>query len=107
AFPELSFATLHATGKQIPGMVDWHRFRMHFPKDAVLVRTLSLGTQRLETQLLHFDGVDWHAYTFAWRDDHSDADLVPTDGGEKEVRGLATASHPAARVWQFHSRSQC
>src|SRR5439155_22910515 len=53
------------------------------------------------------DGVDWHAYTFAWRDDHSDADLVPTDGGEKEVRGLATASHPAARVWQFHSRSQC
>ena len=32
------------TGKPIPGMVDWHNFRMHFPKDAVLVRTISLGT---------------------------------------------------------------
>ena len=74
------------TGKPIPGMVYWHNFRMHFPKDAVLVRTLSLGGRRLETQILHFDGVDWRAYTFAWRDDQTDADLVPADGAEKEVR---------------------
>ncbi len=59
--------------------------------------------RRIETQLLHFDGVDWHAYTFAWRDDQSDADLVPADGAEK--RGAATGSR--TRVWQFHSRSQC
>ena len=86
AFPGESSATLYATGKPIPGMVDWHNFRMHFPKDAVLVRTLSLGGRRLETQLLHFDGVDWRAYTFAWRDDQADADLVPAEGAEKEVR---------------------
>ena len=86
AFPGVSSATLYATGKPIPGMVDWHNFRMHFPKDAVLVRTLSLAGRRLETQLLHFDGVDWHAYTFAWRDDQADADLVPADGAEKEVQ---------------------
>ena len=97
AFPGMSSATLHATGKPIPGMVDWHNFRMHFPKDAVLVRTLSLGRRRIETQLLHFDGIDWHAYTFAWRDDQSDADLVPADGAEKE---LSAATRIA--LWQFH-----
>ena len=76
----------YATGKPIPGLVYWHNFRMHFPKDAVLMRTLSLAARRLETQLLHYDGVDWRAYTYAWRDDQTDADLVPADGAEKEVR---------------------
>lgn len=102
AFPGESFATLHAAGKPIPGMVDWHNFHLHFPKDAVLVRTISLHGRRLETQLLHFDGVDWNPYTFAWRDDQTDADLVPADGAEKEV-GEGTSK----RFWQFHSRSQC
>jgi putative heme-binding domain-containing protein len=83
-------------------MVDWHNFRMHFPKDAVLMRTMSLNGRRLETQLLHFDGIDWHAYSFAWRDDQSDADLVPADGSEKEI---PDGKHH--RFWQFPSRSQC
>jgi putative heme-binding domain-containing protein len=102
AFPGVSSALLHATGKPIPGLVYWHNFRMHFPKDAVLMRTLSLGARRLETQMLHYDGVDWRAYTYAWRDDQSDADLVPGDGAEKEVR-----DGQRDFVWQFHSRSQC
>jgi putative heme-binding domain-containing protein len=103
AFPGESSATLHGgAGKPIPGMVDWHNFRMHFPKDAVLVRTLSFGGRRVETQLLHFDGVDWHPYSFAWRDDQTDADLVPADGTEKEV---PNGKH--TRLWQFPSRSQC
>ena len=113
AFPGHSSATLHTTAKPIPGMVYWHNFRMHFPKDAVLMRTLSLGTRRIETQLLHYDGMDWRAYTFAWRDDQLDADLVPADGAEKEVpvsplaplgRGVGGEGK---RLWQFHSRSQC
>jgi putative heme-binding domain-containing protein len=102
AFPGASSATLYATGKPIPGLVYWHNFRMHFPKDAVLVRTLSLVGRRIETQLLHYDGVDWRAYTFAWRDDQSDADLVAAEGAETEVQD---GEH--RRVWQFHSRGQC
>jgi putative heme-binding domain-containing protein len=103
AFPGESFANLHAgKGKPLPGNVDWHNFRLHFPKDAVLVRTLSLGGKRVETQILHFDGVDWHAYSFAWRDDQTDADLVPADGAEKEI-----TVDKQQRVWQFHSRTQC
>src|SRR5439155_21930810 len=38
AFPRESSATLYpANGNPIPGMVDWHDLRLHFPKDAVLV----------------------------------------------------------------------
>ena len=102
AFPSTSSATLYSPGKPIPGNVDWHNFRMHFPKDAVLVRTISLGERRVETQILHFDGIDWRAYTYAWRDDQSNADLVPADGGEKEL-----IDGKDKRIWQFHSRSQC
>jgi putative heme-binding domain-containing protein len=103
AFPDMASVTLYAgLGKPIPGNVDWHRFRMHFPKDAVLMKTISLGGRRVETQLLHFDGIDWHPYTFAWRDDQADADLVPADGMDKEV-----ADGKQMRVWQFHSRTQC
>ncbi len=102
AFPGVSSATLYAAGKPIPGNVNWHFFRMHFPKDAVLMKTISLDGRRLETQILHFDGVDWHAYSFAWRDDQADADLVPADGMDKEVQ-----DGKQKRLWQFHSRSQC
>jgi putative heme-binding domain-containing protein len=102
AFPGVSPAVLHSEPKPIPGMVYWHNFRLHFPENAVLVRTISLGRRRLETQLLHFDGIDWQPYTYAWRDDQTDADLVPADGGEKEV-----PDGNNKRLWQFHSRSQC
>jgi putative heme-binding domain-containing protein len=100
--PGNSAATLYTQPKPIPGMVNWHNFRLHFPENAVLARTISLGGQRLETQVLHFDGVDWQPYTYAWRDDQSDADLVPADGSEKEV-----SLGGQKRLWQFHSRSQC
>ena len=102
ALPGTSSAVLHAQGKPVPGLVYWHNFRMHFPENAVLVRTLSLGGRRMETQLLHFTGEDWRAYTYAWRDDHQDADLVPVDGAETQ---FGDGSHQ--RIWQFQSRSQC
>jgi putative heme-binding domain-containing protein len=102
ALPGVSSVTLHAEGKPVPGLVYWHSFRMHFPKDAVLVRTQSLGGRRVETQILHFEGADWRGYTFAWRDDQADADLVPADGAEKELR-----DGTQKRVWQFPSRIQC
>ena len=100
--PGESAATLYTQPKPILGMVNWHNFRLHFPENAVLARTISLGGQRVETQLLHFDGVDWQPYTYAWRDDQADADLVPADGAEKEI-----SLGGQKKLWQFHSRSQC
>jgi putative heme-binding domain-containing protein len=104
AFPGTSAATLYTTGKPLAGMVYWHSFRMHFPKDAVLLRTLSLAGRRVETQLLHYDGVDWRGYSFAWRENQTDADLVAGDGAEREVRD---PDHGGTRLWQVPSRTQC
>src|SRR5688572_16083299 len=102
ALPSDSTVMLHETGKPVPGLVYWHNFRMHFPENAVLMRTLSLGQRRLETQLLHFADGDWRGYTYVWRDDQSDADLAPADGAEKELE-----IGGQRRIWQFQSRSQC
>lgn len=100
--PGDSAMTLYTEGKPVPGLVYWHSFRMHFPQNAVLMRTMSLGGRRVETQLLHFETGDWRGYTYAWRDDQSDADLVPADGGEREI-----SVGGEKRVWQFNNRNQC
>lgn len=102
AFPGDSFATLYAKAKPIPGMVNWHNFRLHFPENAVLARTISLAGRRLETQLLHYDGLDWQPYTYVWRPDQSDGDLVPADGGELELT-IDNEKH----IWPLQSRTQC
>jgi len=118
ALPNIEGVTLYPhEGKSIPSQVYWHKFRMHFPKDTVLVKTLTLDTvvgdpstrRKVETQLLHFDGFDWRPYTYAWRDDGQDADLMPSIGGEKifEVKDAAIPAGKREHVWTFHSRTQC
>ncbi len=116
ALPGTSSVTVYpGEGKIIPSQVYWHKFRMHFPRDAVLVKTLSLGGRYVETQLLHFDGLDWRAYSYAWRDDQSEADLVPAAGSEKILQvadkvGNALRGVPGGKremVWPFFNRTQC
>lgn len=104
-------------GKPMPSQVYWHNFRLHFPQDAVLAKTLSLernvgdpaSSRPVETQLLHFDGADWRAYSYAWRDDGTDADLMPSSGGERLI-AVRDSKHPEGRrqlLWRFHDRTQC
>ncbi len=69
-----------------------------FPKDSALAKTLSLDGRKVETQVLHFDGKDWQAYTYAWSEDQSDATLVGPRGEERTVGG---------RRWTFHARATC
>ncbi|HJZ56557.1 MAG TPA: PQQ-dependent sugar dehydrogenase, partial [Gemmataceae bacterium] len=117
ALPGLSSVSVFDKPRPLPGQVYWHDFKMQFPKDAVLVKTISMDLlvngketrRRLETQILHCDGEDWHGYTFAWRDDQSDADLVPADGSEKvfEVPAPFLPAGKREQVWTFHSRTQC
>ncbi len=118
ALPNNASVTLYTgEGKSIPSQVYWHKFRLHFPKDTVLVKTLTLETEtgnpattkKVETQLLHFDGLDWKPYSYAWRDDGSDADLMPSIGGEKifEVKDKLLPAGKREQVWTFHSRTQC
>lgn len=119
ALPGLSSVTLFEKPRPLPGQVFWHDFSMQFPRDAVLVKTIKMSTptgdrqiavsRRIETQILHHDGEDWHGYTYAWRDDQTDADLVPADGAEKALTtfSLRDKDFKREQIWTFHSRTQC
>lgn len=120
ALPGDTSVVLNSNPRPHPGQVNWHNFRLHFPKDAVLVKTIRLQgrytthespalPKPVETQLLHFDGEDWRGYTYAWRDDSSDADLVPAEGGEKvyKVHDATVPGRQREWAWTFSSRNQC
>jgi putative heme-binding domain-containing protein len=88
-----------------------------YPTNAVLGRTFSIqmehgnprSARRLETQLLHFDGREWHAYTYRWDEAQSDAALVDA-GGDELTLNARDASAPEGhrqQVWRFPSRSEC
>ena len=90
ALPDKSSVSFFDKPRPLPGQVFWHDFKMQFPRDTVLVKTISLDVlvegrqveKRIETQMLHYDGEDWRGYSYAWRNDQTDADLVPADGAE-------------------------
>ncbi len=104
----------HEGRKPLGGTIDWLPYQFHFPKDSVLGRTITLETKpkefrRVETQILHYDGAYWQAYTYAWRDDGRDADLVPLDGSEKllAVDDPRIPGGKREQNWNFASRTQC
>lgn len=73
-----------------------------FPVNSVLIKEFSLGGKPVETRLLkHHTNDTWAGYTYAWRSDLSDADLVSADGMEgPTIPGTSLK-------WQFPSRVQC
>lgn len=93
------------------------RAKWVFPKDAVLGKTISLeleknktqSNRRAETQLMHFDGVRWNGYTYAWNDEQTDATLAPLEGTRRtfEVIDKTSSKGSYTQAWHFQSRSQC
>jgi putative heme-binding domain-containing protein len=115
ALPGTEPIVRHPADRAIPGSMFQ---RQHdFPAGTVLAKTLSLETTRgdpasvrhVETQLLHFDGQAWRAYTYAWNDEQTDAALVPAEGAERiiEVRDDAWAGGRRRQRWAFAGRAQC
>lgn len=100
--------------KALGGTIDWLPYQFHIPKDSVLGKTLTIRQDektklRIETQILHYDGLYWQAYTYSWRADKSDADLVPTDGSEKQfvIEDSRVPGGKRELNWNFASRTQC
>lgn len=91
--------------------------KWEFPAQTVFAKTLSLelatasGPARrpVETQVLHFDGEGWQAYSYRWNASGTDADLVPA-GGTNVTLQVASAG-PGGPVreqeWRFAGRSEC
>ncbi|MBN9121486.1 MAG: PQQ-dependent sugar dehydrogenase [Planctomycetes bacterium] len=127
ALPNRAAVSFFDKPRQLPGQVFWHDFKMQFPAGTVLVKTISLDVveakqrvdRRVETQILHHDGEDWRGYSYAWRKDQTDADLVPADGAEvtftvpvaPTITGKSFEKRLEGRtrehVWTYHSRTQC
>ena len=91
-----------------------------WPAGAVLARTLTLGdlaptpaerAKPVETQVLHYDGQAWNAYSYRWNADGTDADLVPAGGAEITLRVAADPHAAGSRTrdltWRFSSRAEC
>lgn len=88
------------------------REQMLFPKDSVLTRTMSLTDDanrdvKVETQLLHFDGIDWKGYSYAWNTDQQDAKLVPAAGLEIDLQSYGDFTNSGTPAWHIQSRSEC
>ena len=75
------------------GLVIW-------PTESVLARTITWPAtqQRIETQVLHFDGDSWNGYSYRWNDQGTDAELVAADGAEFTVQ---------KQPWRIHGRAEC
>ena len=115
AVPDDSNIKLHTKkhqekGSQLSGM-------LQFPKDAVLAKTLSLEleagnkqtTRRIETQVLHFNGLEWRGYSYRWNKEQTDAKLVGS-AGESATFEVVDADYPGGKrkqQWKFSSRTEC
>jgi uncharacterized repeat protein (TIGR03806 family) len=110
-------ATIRMYDTPIPIPETFFHGQVFFPKDGVLIRTLSLemvqgqpqSRRRLETQILHYDGRGWHGYTYAWNDNQTDAALVPA-GGMDQTLVVRDAHAPGGRrtqTWHYPSRAEC
>jgi putative heme-binding domain-containing protein len=71
-----------------------------WPTESVLARTITWPAtqQRIETQVLHFDGDSWNGYSYRWNDQGTDAELVAADGVEFTVQ---------KQPWRIHGRAEC
>jgi putative heme-binding domain-containing protein len=106
---------LRAKPKIVPGSM-FSRM-MDFPRDTVVTKTLSLdlvhgdpsSRRRIETQVLHYDGRDWHGYTYEWNDEQTDASLVDRTGKNRTLRVIDPQAPGGHRTqnWWFASRMEC
>ncbi len=88
-----------------------------FPTNTVLLRTLTLemdrgntnSRRRVETQMLHFGGQAWSAYTYRWNDAQTDADLVAPEGAGETFTIKDPEAPGGARqiAWRFLGRAEC
>jgi uncharacterized repeat protein (TIGR03806 family) len=68
------------------------------PIGSVLMKTFSIGNERIETRLFvrHDDG-EWAGYSYEWNDAQTDATLLPS----------SKSKNVGAQTWSFPSRGQC
>jgi uncharacterized repeat protein (TIGR03806 family) len=82
--------------------------RWSLPDGSVLAKTIAIETvpgdlktaRKIETQILHRESQSWRAYSYAWNESQSDAELVDAPGMTKS---LSSGQHS----YRFSSRAEC
>ncbi|MCP5549613.1 MAG: PQQ-dependent sugar dehydrogenase [Akkermansiaceae bacterium] len=69
------------------------------PDGTSVFQTLSRDGRRLETRVMLKQSGEWAAYSYAWNDEQTDADLVPAAGAEIALGGESK--------WKIPSRADC
>jgi uncharacterized repeat protein (TIGR03806 family) len=69
-----------------------------FPVGTITVKHFDLGTTKVETRVMVHRTDGWRGFSYRWRADGQDADLVAENGD--------TATY-ANQAWNFPSRTQC
>ncbi len=114
AVPNLGKLGVHRKNNPALGVL---RGEWSFPSNSVLAKTLSLemeegnpaSRRRLETQILHFNGLAWMPYNYIWNEEQTDAVLAGPEASER----ILTIKDPAApggvrsQTWHFASRAEC
>ena len=83
---------------------------IQFPVDSVVARTVTLNDDtnkpvRLETQVLHFNGMTWNPYSYVWNAEQTDATLAPAAGQKIDLSKYGAFAE--RNTWKVHSRSEC
>lgn len=113
ALPDLTSLGTYKTSNV---QVGYLKGAWEFPRDGVLMKTISLPVSRggkpdlvrLETQILHFDVDTWRAYTYAWNDQQTDAERVRS--GFDRAYLVPDAEDPSGvrrQTWHFASSTEC
>ncbi len=112
----------HATSERfvaVPGDVSLERDgkRWKFPKESVLVKTISIEMQRghpesrrrLETQILHLSQGQWNPYTYRWNEQGTDATLLGASGASLDLEVVDDGAPKGIRhqTWRLSSRAEC
>jgi uncharacterized repeat protein (TIGR03806 family) len=69
-----------------------------FPVGTITVKHFDLGNTKVETRVMVNTSDGWRGYTYRWRSDGQDADLVADGGASGSYNG---------QTWNFPSRGQC
>ncbi len=84
-----------------------------FPAGTITVKHFELakpggGTTRVETRVMVNRPEGWTGYTYRWRADQGDADLLASSGASAAYDTVNPANGAATRItWTFPSQTQC
>jgi hypothetical protein len=102
----------------LPGtsQIDFNTSRgWNFPEGAVLVKTFALdmvagdpsSRRRIETRLMTKQQKEWVGYTYLWNEEQTEAELVESQGADREFLLKEADGSERKLAWHYPSRAEC